>query len=73
LSIVAPSIQIGGSATANGDTLLLAPAFFGQGGFSSFSLTGLGQALGDPTDNDVPGILIAPGTVIAPVAENWWR
>ena len=55
LSIQAPSIQIGGTATSDPNTLFLSPAFFSQGGFVSFTLTGLGKALGDPTGNDLPG------------------
>lgn len=68
LSIQAPSIQIGGSA-AGADTLLLQPEFFSTGGFTSFTLTGLGA----PTETPgvyVPGVYIAPGTVIEPVAES---
>ncbi len=57
LSILAPSIQIGG-ATANPGALLLSPDFFGSGGFSSFTLNGFG------------GLIIAPNTVLAPEVQN---
>ena len=68
LSILAPSIQIGG-ATANPDTLLLSPDFFGSGGFSSFALTGLGGQ-GDQPGSYLPGLIIAPNTVLAPQVQN---
>lgn len=75
LSIKAPLIQIGGSPL-QGDTLLLQPDFFSQGGFSRFNLTGVGGASGTAsTDPDaptpyVPGVFIAPGTVIEPRVEE---
>jgi filamentous hemagglutinin family protein len=62
-------IQIGGVST-NPNTLLLTPDFFNQGGFTSFSLIGLGAATGQPNDY-LTGILIAPHTSIAPTAESW--
>ncbi len=72
LSILAPLIQIGGVTSENANTLLLDPAFFSQGGFASFSLTGLGEAIGKRSDlKDLPGVLIAPGTTLNPVARNW--
>jgi len=73
LSILAPAIQIGGSVTANANSLLLDPSFFSQGGFASFTLTGLGGTTANSasTFDYLPAIYIAPGTVIAPVAENW--
>src|SRR5262249_14750272 len=42
LNIVAPLVQIGGT-TSNTDTLLLSPAFFSQGGFTNFSIKGIGE------------------------------
>lgn len=57
LSILAPSIQVGGTS-ADPNTLLLSPDFFDAGGFTTFTLTGLG------------GFTMAPNTVIAPEAEN---
>src|SRR4029077_1276889 len=68
LAIQAPLIQIGGS-TSNADTLLLSPDFFSQGGFTAFTLTGLGAATGQQ-DQFLPGVLIAPGTAITPVAQS---
>ncbi|MGC3989375.1 MAG: filamentous hemagglutinin N-terminal domain-containing protein [Chthoniobacteraceae bacterium] len=67
LAIQAPLIQIGGTSS-NPDRLVLSPDFFSQGGFASFSLSGLGQATSD--GNFLPGLLIAPGTVIAPQEES---
>ena len=61
-------IRIGGKLPP-ADELRLTPEFFDTGGFGSFTLTGLGA----PTavaDQFTPGIYIAPGTVIAPVAES---
>jgi filamentous hemagglutinin len=64
LNLLAPTIQIGGVATFP-NTLLLDPTFFSQGGFRSFTLTGLGTDLGG-VENFAPAILIAPGTTITP-------
>ncbi len=69
LSIEAPAIQIGGDAPA--DTLLLQPAFFSEGGFTSFTLKGLGNQIGGSAFNVQPGILIVPGAAITAIAENW--
>ncbi len=69
LSIVAPSVQVGGTS-ASPNTLLLAPEFFSTGGFTSFTLRGNGA----PTANDfefIPGVAIAPDTLLAPVAQSW--
>jgi filamentous hemagglutinin family protein len=72
LSILAPAIQIGAGTPADPAALVLAPSFFDQGGFSDFSLTGLGSAIGnDPLKSDLPAVDITPGTVVSPVAENW--
>ena len=68
LSLLAPAIQIGGAA-ANPGVLLLAPDFFSNGGFSSFSLTGLGGNT-DQLGAYRPGLVIAPNTVITPVVKN---
>ena len=67
LSIQASVIQIGGT-TNDVATLLLQPAFFSQGGFGSFALTGIGRTQGDES---VPGVLIPADTVIAPVVQSW--
>ena len=68
LTLLAPSVQIGGT-TSNSDTLLLAPDFFNRGGFSRFSVSGLGAATAQ-ADRVVPGLFIAPGTLLEPVAQN---
>ena len=68
LSLLAPSIQIGGT-TANSDTLLLSPSFFNSGGFSRFALSGLGEQADQP-DSYLPGLVIAPNTVIAPEVQK---
>ncbi|HTB81769.1 MAG TPA: filamentous hemagglutinin family protein [Opitutaceae bacterium] len=84
LNLLAPLIQIGGTALLNGDTSgntlwlnatasdgsLLKPDFFSQGGFSSFSLTGLG-ATTTLANQYLPAIYIAPNTNIAPLVKNW--
>ena len=69
LSLLAPLIQVGGT-TKNPDTLLLSPEFFNQGGFGSFALSGLGEPTSNP-DRYLPGVLIAPGTDIEPIAQNY--
>ena len=68
LSLLAPAVQIGGTTT-NPSTLLLTPDFFSNGGFNTFSIAGLGAATAQ-ADQYVPGVLIAPGTVIAPVVQS---
>lgn len=68
LTIQASLIQVGGSALSP-NTLLLDPKFFSTGGFTSFNLTGLGEPTGTPGVG-LPGVYIAPGTVIEPVAES---
>lgn len=66
LSIQAPRIQIGGS-TSDSRTLLVQPEFFSTGGFTTYSLSGLGAASGEST---VPELLVTEGTVIAPVVQS---
>ncbi len=68
LSLLAPTVQIGGTAASAG-TLLLAPEFFSTGGFTNFSISGFGAATAQP-DTYVPGVVIAPGTTIAPVVQS---
>lgn len=68
LTIQAPSIQIGGDGTASQTTVKFMPEFFSEGGFASFSLTGLGEPV--KGGGFVPGITVAPGTVLKPVAKN---
>ena len=67
LTLQANAIQIGGTATSGG--LALQPDFFRSGGFTSYSLTGIGSRAVD--GSLIPGIRILAGTVIEPVAENW--
>ncbi len=87
LSLTAPFIQVGGNQLLNGDTLssgrtlwlnetdasgnLLQPDFFDQGGFSNFSLSGLGDFALNVSGQIIPftympAVVIAPDTVIAP-------
>lgn len=71
LVLQARTIRIGESAT--GATLNLAPAFFGEGGFSSFTLRGIGGPLvaanpgGGAPGEYVPGVLVDDNTLIQPV------
>ena len=67
-SIQAPLIQIGGTAN-NPSTLLLSPDFFSEGGFSNFTLTGLGASTGQ-LGQYFPAVLIAPNTIITPVVQS---
>jgi filamentous hemagglutinin len=68
LSVLAPLIQVGGVASHAG-TLLLSPDFFSEGGFGSFTMTGLGEGTGKSFDF-IPGVVIAPGTVLEPVVTS---
>lgn len=74
LTVRAGAIQVGGSSPSP-DILSIQPSFFQHGGFTSYSLIGIGApsttpaSPGDP-DNYVPGVAIAPGTVIEPLAEQ---
>jgi filamentous hemagglutinin len=91
LSLTAPFVQVGGSQLLNGDATgstlwlnqtdpngnLLAGTsdFFSQGGFSNFSLTGIGNFVTDSSGNVVPyaympALVIAPSTVIDPQVTN---
>jgi filamentous hemagglutinin len=72
LTLQAQIIQIGGAPTYE-NTLLLQPDFFSKGGFTEFTLIGIGANLtqpGDLTESYAPAVTIAPGTVIEPVAES---
>ena len=71
LSVLAPLIQVGGTPFDAANTLLLAPNFFNQGGFSSFTLEGLGEASSSFAGGYAPAVEIAPGTQIVPVAESY--
>ena len=67
LSIQAGLIRIGGESEAG--ALFLQPEFFSEGGFSSFSLTGLGAAIPNSTDF-VPAIVVGQGTALDPIVER---
>jgi len=80
LSIQAPLVQIGGSATsqvallpggdtAPVDTLLLVPEFFSTGGFTSFTINGLGAV--NPDGGFIPAVTIAPEIKIYAQAESF--
>lgn len=62
LAVQAPLVQIGGT-TPRADTLLVTPEFFRTGGFTQFTLTGLGA---EEAGTTLPAVSIAPGTVIQP-------
>jgi len=68
LAVQTVLVQVGGTTTDE-RTLLLQPEFFNQGGFTSFSISGLGAAGEEPFES-IPGVIISPGTVIAPVAQS---
>jgi filamentous hemagglutinin family protein len=66
LSVSAPAITLGGQGAAG---ISLPASFFSQGGFGSFSLSGIG--IGMPGDASYqPGILISAGTVIQPEIQS---
>ena len=69
LTLLAPFVQVGGT-TDNADTLLLAPSFFNQGGFTNFSINGLGAAT-DVVDQYLPAVVLAPNVTIAPIAQSF--
>ena len=69
LSLQAPAVQIGG-ITANSKTLLVSPDFFNQGGFSTFTLAGLGSPSAVSGEFS-PAVLIAAGTQITPTVKSW--
>jgi len=75
LTIQAPSVIIGGTAAApqsSDDTLTLPPSFFSQGGFSNFTIIGLGVHVPGGGDFDFkPAVEVEPGTLVNPVALNW--
>jgi len=68
LELQASAFQIGGQAS-RAEVVSLAPEFLSTGGFGSFTLTGLGVPLGG--ENFLPGVLVAPGTTLAPVAQSF--
>lgn len=69
LTLAGPAFQIGGTASPAGVNRL-APGFFSSGGFANFSLSGTGLPVPGATD-PIPGVRIAPGTVIQPLVRSW--
>ena len=69
LALQAPAFQIGGTS-GNAGVNVLTPEFFNQGGFGTFSITGVGLASGTPAEF-VTGVLIAPQAIIRPVVTSW--
>jgi len=67
LTIQAQLVQIGGDSS-NPGVLLLSPDLFAQGGFSSFTIYGIGGT--DASKAAIPAVLIAPGTQISSVVTN---
>ena len=68
LSLSAPAFQIGGPSAPQGVTQLNS-SFFNQGGFGSFSLTGMGIDVMDPVSGNIsyiPGMMVSAGTLIDP-------
>lgn len=67
LALKAPAFLISENPRPDQDTRgnRLAPSFFNQGGFSSFSLTGIGLKT-DQFDEFIPGVSVASGTQIRP-------
>jgi len=79
LSLQALLVQIGGGPAPSGG-IRLARSFFEQGGFASYSVTGIGQPSGIP-DDFTPGVLVAPGDgdhtsggqLSRGSHQEWWR
>ena len=71
VALQAPTIQVGGAATYP-NTLLLQPGFFSTGGFSQFTLKGLGTDITPSGGGETfaPAVVIAQGTVIRPVVSS---
>lgn len=68
LSLRANLIQIGGIAS-DPTVLVLAPEFFRTGGFTNYSLTGIGKSTG-ARGSYIPAIRVVENTLIQPVAEK---
>lgn len=68
LTIQSNLIQIGGSSAPEG-ALLITPEFFRRGGFSQYSLIGIGAR--DASGAFLPAIRLVSGTVLEPVTESW--
>ena len=63
LSLTAPAITLGADGAASG--INLKPSFFDQGGFGTFSLTGIGIGTSG-TPGYLPAITVSAGSVIDP-------
>lgn len=73
LSFSAPAFQIGGPSAPQGVTQLNS-SFFNQGGFGSFSLTGMGIDVMDPVSGNIsyiPGMMVSAGTLIDPQVSQY--
>ena len=68
LSLQANTVQIGGTSAPEG-TLFLTPDFFRKGGFTSYTVQGIGTRSTD--GSYVPGVKVVADTVVEPVAEQW--
>lgn len=79
LTLQAPSVLLqngsGDATTTNNASgaLTLAPRFFNNGGFGSFSLTGLGVSVGPDLSmiGSAPALTVAPNTRVEPAVQNW--
>lgn len=67
LTLMAQQVQVGGSSS-NPQMLVLGADFFSKGGFTNFTLTGLGAVNGS---DYLPGINITAGTIITPQALSY--
>ena len=73
LSLRAPAFRIaraGYPGTPDPRVNLLDPSFFNRGGFSSFSITGIGLETGDP-ETFLPGVSVAGGAAISPTVASF--
>ena len=69
LSLQAQLIQVGG-VRQHPLAFQVGPDFFNQGGFSSFTLTGIGQP-GEEEGTFLPAVNLAAGTVLEPRVLGW--
>ncbi|WAC21773.1 filamentous hemagglutinin family protein [Luteolibacter sp. SL250] len=69
LSFTAPRIQVGGESPGAGSTWFDTD-FFNEGGFGSFSLTGIGTASSPTTYHE--GLIITDDARINPVVQQWF-
>ncbi len=74
LTLRSQIVRIGGTS-AFPRALVLQPDFFQQGGFTRYSINGIGAPTGPLIETGpsgyVPAISIASGTIIEPAAERW--